>query len=348
MHEQGVTHRDVKPSNILIDGSGRARLADFGVASLLGADGHTAAGDIIGTPAYLAPEQVRGGEVGPPADVYALGLVLLEAWTGRREYQGEGIAGAGERLTRSPVVPRDVPEPTRGAISAMTATDPARRPDAHGAAELLTASAVAPPPPPVEPDDEPDVERDPGSSSTGRWVAIGAFVVALLVLLIGLLLYNNSDSGTSTPPRSSTSSSSEESTSQSPSSETSEPETGTGSRSSDPGPGFSVPSLPSGLSNLPSELPKLPSSLPKLPSNLPDPGKIGDDAKSFWDQVSSWWSSLFCSERAPVWPARRFPTRTGVPAHRSGTMQVAAGPRAFPLIRPVCAKRSREDPRWAA
>ncbi|MBW0105436.1 serine/threonine-protein kinase, partial [Pseudonocardia sp. KRD291] len=127
VHSQGVTHRDVKPSNILIDGNGRARLADFGVASLLGGDGHTAVGEIVGTPAYLAPEQVRGRDVGPPADVYALGLVLLEAWTGRREYQGEGIEGAGERLTRSPVVPRDVPEPLRGAVAAMTATDPARR-----------------------------------------------------------------------------------------------------------------------------------------------------------------------------------------------------------------------------
>ena len=72
-----MVHRDLKPSNILLGSDGRAKLADFGVASLLGADGQTGAGEIVGTPAYLAPEQIRGNEVGPPADVYALGLVLL-------------------------------------------------------------------------------------------------------------------------------------------------------------------------------------------------------------------------------------------------------------------------------
>ncbi len=151
VHSQGVTHRDVKPSNILIGSDGRARLADFGIASLLGADGHTAAGEIIGTPAYLAPEQIRGGDVGPPADIYALGLVLLEAWTGRKEYQGEGIEGASERLTRAPVVPRDTPPPLNEAITEMTATDPRRRPSARNAAALLSASEPAP---------APDVEQD--------------------------------------------------------------------------------------------------------------------------------------------------------------------------------------------
>ena len=285
VHDQGVTHRDVKPSNILVDGNGRARLADFGVASLLGAEGgngHTAVGEIVGTPAYLAPEQVRGRDGGPLADVYALGLVLLEAWTGRREYQGEGIEGAGERLTRSPVVPRDVPEPLRGAIAAMTTTDPSRRPDAREAAGMLTAASGAAPPP----EEEPGEERDLGSSRTGRWIAIGAFVVVLLVLLIGLLVYNNGSEET-TPPR------------DTGSSEAPAPSAEPGNPGNDgDGPGFGIPTgipgMPSELpSDIPTQLPGLPSSLPGLPSNLPDPTQIGDDAKGFWGQISDWWSGMF-------------------------------------------------------
>lgn len=276
VHGQGVTHRDIKPSNILLGADGRAKLADFGVASLLGADGHTAAGEIVGTPAYLAPEQIRGGEVGPPADIYALGLVLLECWTGRQEYQGEGIEGAAERLNRSPVIPRDTPEPLRAAISEMTATDPRRRPTARDVAGMLSASAPPPAAPP--PDVERDEPRDPGSSGAGRWIAIGAFVVALVVLLIGLLLWNNRDSETPAAP--------ETTTSESASRATTAPPTG-----DNQGPGFSIPSLPS---NIPTQLPSLPSNipteLPSLPTNIPD---IPDDASGFWNDVQNWWNSLF-------------------------------------------------------
>ena len=87
-HACGVVHRDVKPSNILVDRDGAPHLADFGVARLVDATATTGAGFIIGTAAYLAPEQVRGERIGPPADVYALGLVLLECLTGRRAFPG--------------------------------------------------------------------------------------------------------------------------------------------------------------------------------------------------------------------------------------------------------------------
>ncbi|MBN9736387.1 MULTISPECIES: serine/threonine-protein kinase [unclassified Pseudonocardia] len=279
VHGQGVTHRDVKPSNVLIDSDGRARLADFGIAALLGADGHTAAGEIIGTPAYLSPEQVQGREVGPPTDVYALGLVLLESWTGRQEYQGEGLQGAAERVHRAPVVPADVPDPLRSTIAEATATDPRRRPDAHRVAEML----AAPTPAPVAPEPEPEPEqRDLGSSGAGKWIAIGAFVVALLVLLIGFLLFGGDGSDTQAPPTTESSAP--------PTTESSE-QTSEAPTSEDGGGGFPLPSLPS---NLPTELPSLPSNLPtelpSLPSNLPDPGQIGEDAQGFWDTVSGWWS----------------------------------------------------------
>ena len=84
-HERGVVHRDVKPANLLLDASGRVKLADFGIARLLGDTiRHTMTGHAIGTAAYLAPEQVQGRDVDGRSDVYSLGLVLLESITGRR------------------------------------------------------------------------------------------------------------------------------------------------------------------------------------------------------------------------------------------------------------------------
>ncbi|MBW0124021.1 serine/threonine protein kinase [Pseudonocardia sp. KRD-176] len=100
VHGEGVVHRDVKPSNVLVDRDGRMRLADFGIARLVGNSGLTSADLAVGTVAYLAPEQVRGEAVGPPADVYALGLLLLEALRGRRVYDGDDRTAAEQRLDR--------------------------------------------------------------------------------------------------------------------------------------------------------------------------------------------------------------------------------------------------------
>ena len=82
-HEEGVVHRDVKPGNVLVDDEGHAWLGDFGISRMIGeAVRHTETGKLIGTAAYLAPEQVRGTELTPATDIYSLGLVLLELITG--------------------------------------------------------------------------------------------------------------------------------------------------------------------------------------------------------------------------------------------------------------------------
>src|SRR4249919_4311426 len=85
-HDRGVVHRDLKPANIMLDGTGRIRITDFGLAG--------ATGEVLraGTPAYLAPEQLAGGEVTPCSDLYALGLVLYEVFTGRRALDGRNLA----------------------------------------------------------------------------------------------------------------------------------------------------------------------------------------------------------------------------------------------------------------
>jgi hypothetical protein len=137
VHGHGIVHRDVKPSNVLIDQSGEAYLADFGLAWLRGSAHLTDPGQVMGTACYLAPEQVRGEETGAAADVYALGLVLLECLTGRAEYTGPDIEAAVARLYRRPLMPEGLDHDWHELLTAMTAHHPAERPDAAACAERL-------------------------------------------------------------------------------------------------------------------------------------------------------------------------------------------------------------------
>ncbi|MFJ8357344.1 protein kinase [Streptomyces sp. NPDC093984] len=139
VHSAGIVHRDVKPSNVLLNASGAPHLADFGIARLVNATRHTASDVLIGTAAYLSPEQVMGKEVGPSADVYALGLVLLECLKGELEYEGTPLESAVARLHRQPVVPPSVPHELACLLSAMTAQDAGARPDAEHCAQALSA-----------------------------------------------------------------------------------------------------------------------------------------------------------------------------------------------------------------
>ncbi|MEU2281545.1 protein kinase [Streptomyces sp. NPDC013178] len=140
-HEAGVVHRDVKPSNIILDASGRPHLTDFGISRLLDATTRTATGTLVGTAAYLSPEQVLGRSVGPPADVYALGLVLLECLTGRLEYDGGPLEAAIARLHRPPELPGSLPEQLAALLRDMTALEALARPSARDCARTLTALA---------------------------------------------------------------------------------------------------------------------------------------------------------------------------------------------------------------
>lgn len=137
-HGQGVIHRDVKPGNVLVGTDDRVKLADFGIARLIGDTvRHTQTGHGIGTAAYLAPEQVQGEELTPAADVYSLGLVLLEALTGVRAYRGTPTEAALARLSRAPHVPEDLPGSWRDLLCEMTAREPLDRPGADVVAGRL-------------------------------------------------------------------------------------------------------------------------------------------------------------------------------------------------------------------
>ncbi|WP_243073912.1 serine/threonine-protein kinase [Microbacterium sp. SS28] len=146
VHAKNVVHRDIKPSNVLIwpsplpDRTFRAKLTDFGIAYLIDSTRVTSPGTVIGTAAYLAPEQVRGEAPSPAADIYSLGLVLLESLTGVRAFGNAlGHEAIVARLTTSPSIPDDTPEPWRVLFAAMTAPDPARRPTALQVALAATA-----------------------------------------------------------------------------------------------------------------------------------------------------------------------------------------------------------------
>ncbi len=104
-HGQGVIHRDVKPENVMVVaepavGAGFAKLADFGVAHVASGDPITRTGDVVGTLAYMAPEQAEGAAVDPAADVYSLALTLFEAWTGDNPVKGPTPAATARNLSR--------------------------------------------------------------------------------------------------------------------------------------------------------------------------------------------------------------------------------------------------------
>jgi eukaryotic-like serine/threonine-protein kinase len=140
-HAGGVVHRDVKPSNVLIDDDGRARLTDFGVAHDSAASTLTDIDAVPGTAAYMAPEQVRGEHATPAIDVYALGLVVLECCTGVRAFPGTMHESALARLTAGPEVPDALPTRLHDVLVEMTARAPGDRPTAAESALVFARAS---------------------------------------------------------------------------------------------------------------------------------------------------------------------------------------------------------------
>jgi serine/threonine protein kinase len=133
-HAQGVVHRDIKPQNVLVtdDGEPRAKLMDFGIARLTDATALTAPGDVVGTLAYMAPEQAEGRTAGPEADVYSLALTLYECWSGENPNRRATPAATARAIGRPPRALRrlrpDLPRELSDTIDACLAPRPSRRP----------------------------------------------------------------------------------------------------------------------------------------------------------------------------------------------------------------------------
>jgi serine/threonine protein kinase/class 3 adenylate cyclase/dipeptidyl aminopeptidase/acylaminoacyl peptidase len=166
-HAQGIVHRDLKPENVMIDQAGNVKLMDFGIArSSLGLQ-QTAAGMVIGTPAYMAPEQIRGEPVDSRADIYALGHILYEIFTGGSAFKGStAMEIVFKQVQEQPPPPRQI-EPTlplhiEAAILRCLEKDPNRRFQTIEELEAalqgspaqqaaLRASYPTPPPMPAQP-----------------------------------------------------------------------------------------------------------------------------------------------------------------------------------------------------
>jgi hypothetical protein len=136
-HARGVIHRDVKPQNVMVlaepaAGAGFAKLADFGVAHVASGDPLTHTGDVVGTLAYMAPEQAEGARVTPAIDVYSLALTLYEAWTGTNPVKAAGPAATARRLGKPlpslAAMRRDLPLELCDVVDDALDIDPALRP----------------------------------------------------------------------------------------------------------------------------------------------------------------------------------------------------------------------------
>jgi hypothetical protein len=148
-HRRGVLHRDVKPSNLMFASNGTVKLTDFGIAKIVGGDDTlvTRAGEIVGTPSYIAPEQARGQQLSPATDIYALATMLYQLLSGRLPFPpGEDSMAtlfmhAFEQPTPLTDVAPAVPEPIAGVVMRGLATDPT---DRFGTAESFGIALAEP------------------------------------------------------------------------------------------------------------------------------------------------------------------------------------------------------------
>jgi eukaryotic-like serine/threonine-protein kinase len=167
-HRNGVVHRDVKPGNLLVSDSDVVKLADFGIARAADQSSITQVGSVLGTAAYLAPEQARGEEAGPRADLYSLGVVSYQLLTGRLPYEANSLSELAIKQQREAPTPADelnprVPPELADAVGLALSLDKEERP----ANAMLLAEAVANGARGIEPTGyETDTRRVGGTAAT--------------------------------------------------------------------------------------------------------------------------------------------------------------------------------------
>jgi eukaryotic-like serine/threonine-protein kinase len=212
-HGEGIVHRDVKPANVLIGRDGRIKLADLGIATAVEGTRITMSGTVLGTAAYMAPEQLEGHKPGPASDIYALAVLAWESLSGERAYEGRSPIEIAHRKATDPPpslasVRPETPPAAVAVLERAMGPDPAARPRSATAfvdeleqalepapspvaqaAPVVTPRAVAPPaatvPVPAEP--RPDYVRHERSRSGSRFLPVVGLLVAL-ALAVGAVL----------------------------------------------------------------------------------------------------------------------------------------------------------------
>ncbi|MFF7182223.1 protein kinase [Streptomyces sp. NPDC008121] len=158
-HREGILHRDVKPSNVLIADDGRVVLTDFGIAQVEGDPSITSTGMLVGAPSYISPERARGHKPGPAADMWSLGGLLYASVEGSPPYdKGSAIATLTAVMTEPVDPPKNAGPLLEKVIYGLLAKDPAQRLDDAGARVLLRAVLDAPAPV-IEPEHSPEATR---------------------------------------------------------------------------------------------------------------------------------------------------------------------------------------------
>jgi serine/threonine protein kinase len=204
-HDNGLIHRDVKPQNVLLNGDGRAKVTDFGIARTLDVDGMTQTGTVLGTSNYIAPEQASGNRVDAHSDVYSLGAVLYELLAGDVPFPGESFVAVAMKHVHEPPpnlldVRGDIPLRVAAAVDRALEKDPDQRfPTMDAFAAELEACLAE-----LDREDDGDATmvipaRQRAArqrKQVSRWpLAIGVLAfLAIAAIVVGLLTLGGSDS----------------------------------------------------------------------------------------------------------------------------------------------------------